>query len=179
MNKKWTLVLSSLVLVALVIGYKFYKPASNGIIDFKYARDKQDVLQLMQDNWYWLISSPDFDADFMLRERAPSNKDLTYKGKLTIKVLRKGKKLIGFVAYYKKSPHQGHLFLLSVDKKFRRKGYAEQLAKHAIDELKKMGATWIQVPTRLNNVKARTLYNKLGMEEYLQTDGFVYFRKML
>lgn len=179
MKKKW-LYITVLVLVLIVGGgVLFYPPPESMISDFNETRDTQAILNVMKDNWYWLISSPDYRADLMLSKRTPSHKEPQYFGKLVIKVLRNTNDLIGFVNYYKKNEYQGHLFLLAIDKKYRGKGYAKKLVLYAMNDLKKMGAQWVQLVTRETNTTARSLYKKLGLQEYLQEDGFVYFRKLL
>jgi ribosomal protein S18 acetylase RimI-like enzyme len=178
MGKKW---IYSIIIVLLIlgIGKLLYTPTNSLIYEFNESRDTKDILKLMHDNWYWLISSPDYRAGLMLSKRTPSHKEPQYFGKLVIKVLRNKDDLIGFVTYYKKSEYQGHLFILAVDKRYRGKGYAQQLTQHAIKELKNMGAQWVQLVTREANTAARSLYIKLGFTEYLIEDGFVYYRTSL
>lgn len=181
MNKQWRSIVIGLALLGCIGGgyYYFASFSQNSISDFNDKRDTCDVLALMKDNWYWLISSPDYQADFMLRERAPSHKDPVYFGKLIIKVLRKNNQLVGFTAYYKKTESQGHILFLAIDESFRRGGYASQLFDSAVDDLRKMGAKWVRLVTREGNSRARSLYKKMGMEEYRIDDGFAHYRMLL
>mgnify|MGYP002713097255 FL=1 len=146
------------------------------IVDFDYARDAQEVHALFRQNWYWLVAATpeQYDVDFILRYRARKHA-FDSIGAITLKVLREQNAFKGFVAYYKKNPQTGFILFLSVKDTARRKGYGEQLARHAIKDLSSQGMTTIELVTRPSNERALNLYrNKLGFKEIRRDQDFVY-----
>ena len=129
--------------------------------------------------WYLLISSPDFDVDFVFSHRAPNKREPQYFGKMDIKVLFQGNDPVGFVTYYLKSPHQGEILFLVVGEAFRGKRYGEVLLKHAFDALQKRGARVVKLVTRVENLAAQKLYVRMGFKEVERKYGFVYYRREL
>jgi len=158
--------------------FYFFAGERGPIYDFKYERDAKPILKIFDKDWYWLVASSreDYSADFMLKNKVPPGGGPEKFGELVIKVLLEDGKLAGFVAYHKKKFYEGFLLFLAVDKAFRGKGYGEQLARYAIDDLFEQGCSVIRLVTRTNNTAARKLYKKLGFDEALIEDGFVYFQ---
>ncbi|NRB22040.1 GNAT family N-acetyltransferase [Candidatus Dependentiae bacterium] len=153
---------------------------SNGIENFQDDRDTQDILRIMKDDWYLLIESEDYSAEHMLKHRAPSQYEPEYFGKMRIKVLRKDDKVVGFVTYYLQKTYQGHILFLVIDKDYRGRGYAQKLIHYALQDLKRMGAAYVRLVTRVENLAAQKLYSeKLGFEEYGRDRGFVNYAKKL
>lgn len=181
MTKK--LIKVAAVLILLSIGasvFYYYAPqpmfAQTGpITDFNDSRDTQDVLKLFEKDRYWLISSEDYDPAWALATRSPNKRDSRYFGKLNIKVLRENEQFVGFVAYYMKNFFLGQLLFLGINPDFRGKGYAQQLMKYAIEDMKKMGASMITLVTRTSNISAQAVYKKMGFTVTHEEDGFVYF----
>lgn len=184
-NNKIRILLAMLGLMtcAATIGgiYYYYTQtnSSKDIYNFNMERDSDDIHQVMKDNWYWLISSPDFSVDFMLKQKAPNNREPRYFGKLKIKVMRKNNSFVGFVAYYKKSFYEGQILFLVVDEKYRGKGFAQILLNYALNQLKKEGVSRARLVTRTSNLKAQALYKKEHFNEYARDDGYVYYEKSL
>lgn len=146
------------------------------ISPFQDDRDTKDILQLFDDNWHWLISSPDYSPSYALKYRAP-NRNPRYLGALQIYVLHENAKFAGFVAPYFKRAHEGFILFLGVKEEFRRKNYGRKLVRYAIDTLIDQGATSIKLVTRTTNTKAQALYKSLNFEvESVEPDGFVYFK---
>ena len=147
------------------------------VYDFVELRDTQPILEMFDKNWYWLVeaSRDEYSPEFMLQNRTPDKNPRNF-GKLIIKVLREGDKTAGFVAYYKKSFYEYKLLYLAVGRAFRGKGYGYELAKYALQDMFSRGCRLIKLVTRENNIKARSLYKKLGFTEYLVEDGFAYFK---
>ena len=181
------LLAATAIATALVGGYWWYvKPkmptavaastTESGILPYNEEQDKKDILTRFIQDRYWLLSSDDYDAEFMLDYKAP-NKNPLYVGKLHVNVLREDGKFAGFTAYYKKTMHEGALLFLDVSDEFRGKKYGEKLARFAIDELVKMGATTVSLWTRVDNLRAQGLYKKLGFVETYRDDGFMVLTK--
>jgi len=178
-------VLLSIGLVVLVGGgiqwyYSSCKASvcSGPISAFDDARDTQDILNLFETNWHWLVASSDYSPAYMLKHRAPNENPL-YHGKLSIKVLREKNAFVGFIAYYKKKPTEGFILFVAVKEEFRGKRYAEQLMKCAMDDLKSQGARSVWLITRLSNLRAQALYKRLGFYELQHDDEFIYFQREL
>ena len=147
----------------------------DSIIPFQDDRDTTEILDIFEKDRYWLVSSEDYSPEFMLKNRAPNKHDSRYFGKLIIKVLRENDQFIGFTAYYMKNFCTGILLFVAVKPELRGKGYAQQLMKHAINDLKRQGASIITLVTRTTNESAQKLYKRLGFTVSYEEDGYVYF----
>ncbi|MCL5874862.1 MAG: GNAT family N-acetyltransferase [Candidatus Dependentiae bacterium] len=177
----------SIGLGAVVSGliYKNYThiQEEKDIYPYDAARDEADIHQLIKNNWYWLIATPDYyfkdKIDFILHNMAPSMYEPRYFGKLQINVMRKDSNFIGFVAYYKKSFYVGQVLFLAVDEKYRGKRYAQILLDSALENLKNDGCQLARLPTRTTNFKAQSVYKRAGFTEYDRDEGYVYYEKKL
>ena len=170
-------------LVAFVVlaggaGYWLFR-TPEPISEFQYERDAADVLKMFERDHYWLLASEESDPDFMLRYHAPNKWDSQYFGKFKIKVLRKEGALIGFTAYYMKSPLLGFIQFVAVNPPFRGKGYAQQLLDYDLKQLKAMGAIRVELLTRTNNERAQKLYKRNSFQVKVVEDGYIYFFKNL
>lgn len=182
-KKRVLLILGIIVLVGGIQWYYWsHKTAayssSGPIVDFDDARDTKDILDLFENNWHWLVASADYSPAYMLKHRSPNENPL-YNGSLSIKVLREKNTFIGFIAYYKKTPHEGLILFVAVKEQFRGKHYAEQLMDYAMDDLKSQGARSVWLVTRLSNLRAQALYKRLGFYELQHDEEFIYFQKDL
>lgn len=168
-------------LLSILFGASYYLfSAQEGIYDYNPTTDRAFILDLFKTNWYWLVSehSVDFSAEYALDNRASSQGE-TYKNNLTIKVYRVHNKPVGFVAYYKKTFYKGYILFLAIDETQRAQGYGKKLLEYALDGLKKQGSMVAELITRTNNLKAQSLYKKLGFQEFWRNEGFVRFEKIL
>jgi ribosomal protein S18 acetylase RimI-like enzyme len=145
------------------------------VYDFNEKRDTQAILDIFKSDWYWLISSDDYSPEFMLKNRAPNNREPEYIGKLRIKVLRENDQFVGFAAYYMKSKYVGYLLFIAIKTELRGKRYGETLIRYVLNDLQHMGAQKIQLVTRTNNLRGQGLYNRVGFVEVGRDDEFVYF----
>ena len=177
-------------LLLLGTGIYFYGPliswqqkqehtTANSIIKaYDQTRDLPAILEIFQKDWYWLIASkPEYSQEFveyMFKNSTP-NKDPRYMGKLITKVLYENDQLVGFTSYYMKNFFIGIILFVVVKPEFRGKGYAQQLMKSAIEDLKQQGASLITLVTRTTNESAQKLYKRLGFTASYDQDGFVYF----
>ncbi len=138
----------------------------NGVARYSIQRDKEEIIRLFNDNWYWLIATgTEFDPAMFLNT---GDKQLRGKSKSDSKIFVycvQGKP-VAFIAYYKVGPHTGK-FRFVGNNKYDDKNYehVEQLVQFAINDLKKMGVYQIELITRLNNVRDIALYKKLGFRE--------------
>lgn len=167
----------TLSIVLLVSGLWFWLNTTGPISDFNDERDTKEILKIFERDRYWLLASPDYSPEFMLKYHAP-NQELQYIGRLNIKVWREKEKFVGFTAYYMKTPEFGFLLFLDINPEFRGKGkgYAEKLLKYALGQMKNMGAHYVQLCTRIDNMPAQGLYRRIGFHDISKADGFVYFQ---
>ncbi len=156
----------------------YYRYATPRLYEFEYARDMQTISNMFDRDWYWLIPGDrdSYSPEDAFRYRAP-HQNIRYAGRLAIKVMRQKDQLIGFVAYYMKSPTLGFLNFVVVDPAFRGKRYAEQMVQHAVDDMIKRGAKKITLLTRPSNIRARQVYKRLGFKEVREDDMFVYIER--
>ncbi len=171
---KW---LGGITVVALIAATTFYFCcySRSPIKEFDEKRDLPALLEMFYNDWWWLESATpeEYDPSITFKTRSP-NSNVYYQGQLNIKVIYDGSELAAFVAYFKHSFYVGQLLFLDVKEKFRRKGYGEQLARYAIDQLfNTMGVMRIFIYARPNNVRAIGLYNKLGFKEVSRDNTFV------
>jgi len=178
LRSKWFKITALTVSLAfLASGLWFWFNTGGPIYDFNDKRDTQEILKIFERDRYWLLASPDYSPEFMMKYRAP-NQELKYMGRLNIKVMREKEKFVGFTAYYMKAPGYGQLLFLDVNPEFRGKdkGYAEKLLKYALEQLKIMGAEYVQLHTRTDNERAQGLYRRVGFYEISRDDGFADFQ---
>lgn len=178
--KSWYKIVGLVALVVLAIGTGLWLfQTAEQIAEFQYEQDATDVLKIFERDRYWLLASEESDPDFMLRYLAPNKWDPQYFGKFKIKVLRKEGELVGFTAYYMKSPLLGFIQFVAVNPPFRGKGYAQQLLDYAIKQLKSMGAIRVELLTRTTNERAQKLYKRNNFQVKVVEDGYIYFFKNL
>ncbi|HLC07042.1 MAG TPA: GNAT family N-acetyltransferase [Candidatus Babeliales bacterium] len=156
--------------------YNYYRHAipQDNIYDFNATRDTNAIMDIFNQNWYWLLASPESSPAFMIKHRTYDTNPVHF-GSLHIKVLRESDKLAGFTAYYMETPTQGRLLFLAVDHAFRGRGYGRILALRAMQELFKMGADHIALWTRVSNLPAQKIYRELGFQEMFDENGYLYF----
>lgn len=143
------------------------------IRDYQEASDYGKLIELMEENFFWLSERRDFSPHRVLTWKAPFDNEKR-KGEAIIRVALYDKLLAGFVAFFKNSPEEGFIWLLAVDKNFRKRKIGEELMKNAIQELKEKNVKYISISTRSINTPALTLYKKLGfMEAYTNERGIV------
>ncbi|MDR3550370.1 MAG: GNAT family N-acetyltransferase [Candidatus Babeliales bacterium] len=171
------------------IGY-YYTHQSSSIgrqagpfYEYNNARDRADVETFFahgsEDRW-WLLWDPTeyYDLDLLLLGRAPNENPLYY-GTLQVKVLRENDQLVGFTTYYKQTPTVGRILFVAVKPEFRGRGYAKKIVEFDIAELKKMGAQKVVLFTRTQNVRAQSLYTKLGFYETSRVEGGINYEKVI
>jgi ribosomal protein S18 acetylase RimI-like enzyme len=166
--------LSSGLLLVIALGvFGAYKSMQGRIYDFVPSRDTAAILQNFNDDWYWLIAEGlAFDTKWMLETRSPDN-DPAYHGKLIIKVILDQGKTAAFTTYYRKSPQTGRIQFISVNRRFRGKGYAKKMVDYAVKDLFKQGCQEVILSTRVNNIWARRVYENYGFVAYKDDGRFV------
>lgn len=153
--------------IAIFVGWFAFKDTVDPqISNFDYNRDHVAIRQMFEHDWDWLIpvSRDRYSIDFLLQQRAPHQNPL-YAGRLIFKVLRKQNETIGFTAYYMKNSENAFFNFLDIKPEYRGKGYAEKLARYAINDMVDRGATTIRIVTYPHNTPALNLYRKLGFVE--------------
>jgi len=145
------------------------------IDDYDQARDEQDIKNTFYDEYYWLYPDESYDVEthvgFMLKYKAPNENPL-YVGTLYVKVARLEGKFVGFTAYHKETVIRGRLLFLAINKNFRKRGFGEQLARYAVEQLKQLGFHTIVLVTRVNN-PAQKIYKRIGFIETSHDDEFL------
>jgi ribosomal protein S18 acetylase RimI-like enzyme len=194
MNKHYSLAKVMAVALSIALGgglaHYYFKSArapreiitTQGVISaYDAARDKDDVMKLFKDDWYWLSVNeyvPE-EVAYMLDTHSPNHWEPQYTGKMNIAVLREQGKFVGFITYYmfeNAGPFPvGKILFLAVSPDFRGKHYGEILLNNAMQQLFAQGAHVARLVTRIKNDKARRLYSRAGMAEMGEDNGFVHF----
>jgi len=154
--------------LALAGGVLYFQQAPRGpIVDFVYDRDAQAVLKIFHADWDWLFPGPDYYPEYILKHRSPGEEPgrAAYRGKLKIKILRDNDKIAGFTTYYKENFYIGRIQFVAVASAFRKKGYGRLLTEYAIRQLFSLGCKKVVLLTRIKNVRARRLYERIGFKE--------------
>lgn len=173
--------------MSVVAGYYYFSAVDSSMVamqnsairPYNQADHKAFIKKQFKENWYWLISSFDYNIEHMLDTRSPNNYEPRYKGKMDIVVLHQEGQPVGFGTYYMRSSSHGEILFIAVDKAFRGKRYAQQLVLYCLEQLKKKGAKVVRLATRVENKGARKLYNRLGFPELDESQGFVHYRQEL
>ena len=169
--------LASLV-IALGSATTYYFWPKTGVYEYVAARDRQMILDIFAQDWYWLVAGDrnSFSPERMLDTKSP-NKNPEYQGVEHVKVYLVAGQPVGFVAFYKKKFYEGFLHLLGLQATARGKGYATQLMRTALDALFADPAImYIKLVTRMNNTAAIKVYERLGFKRAELDGDFVYFR---
>ncbi len=166
-----------------VAGFWYYKEnMSNktGIFDYKPSRDRAFLINLFNENRYWLVgeSIKDFSAEYTLDNKASSRNPMD-KNNLIIKVQVEDGKPAGLVAYRILKLLEAQILYLVVDQKYRGKGYAKNLLEYALGDLKKRDMNMAWLITRMGNKPARSLYESLAFKEFWSDDKFIKYKKYL
>ena len=152
-----------------------YKKETLPVYTYDKVRDYQDIIDLFELERFWLTSTIDYSPQYMLDFMAP-HKGTFYKNKLHIQVARPDKTFAGFTAFYMHDTKTGMILFLATRPEVRGKGYGKMLVRAAIKELKKMGATKVNLVTRTTNLAAQRVYVSLGFDEITRDEqGFVYY----
>jgi ribosomal protein S18 acetylase RimI-like enzyme len=171
MRSKWIGLVALGLVMVLGGGYYWYQKSSP-IKPYEASRDRAFIINLFKKDWYWLISdySPDYNVEFMLDKKSPTQNSTADVGKLIIKTYVENGVPMGFVAYYTKELKVGQLLFLAVDERYRGKGIARKLMNYALKDLKSLGMLAVRMNTRSDNKRARKLYESLGFK-LIWTDG--------
>lgn len=175
MNNTLKKILFIISMISIGTGIYFFTMQPEGIYPYERSRDRRNILNFFSNNWYWLVSSPDFSPEYMLDIRAIGHSSDPTQN-LTLFVYRKNKKFIGFVAYGLKNkvhPKVGYVLFLAVDTPYRKKGYAKKLLQYACTELIKQGVKQIELVTRTENYAAQRVYTSLGFTEIARDLSYV------
>jgi ribosomal protein S18 acetylase RimI-like enzyme len=175
------LVLVVVSLITLGVGAWFYQTHyGQGIYAYDPGKDREFILQLFKDNYYWLVAENcyDFSAPYILDNRASSKKPQD-KGNLIIRTYRKYNKPIGFIAYYLKDAFAGHILFLAIEEKERSHGYGRKLLDYAIKDLAHRGCIVINMDTRANNKPGIKLYESMGFKQVRNDGSFILFVKKI
>lgn len=130
-------------------------------------RDIRDVEKTFQDDFYWLTTRDSYDVRAMLTRRTSEFTDPAVNNNMSIYIMRDRltDAFIGFVTFFRLSFYKGQILFVSVNKAFQGRGYGQKLTEFALDQMKKMGMIKATLFTRLNNTKARKLYERVGFKE--------------
>lgn len=159
------LILLGLLATLSIVYISNDQPKENiSIRRYDQAKDFEALVAIINADLYWLSERPDFSPEKFLLWRAP-NFDPSRKGQAIIDVIEVDHATAGFIAYFKKSPQHGFIWLFAIDKNFRRRGLGEKLIEHALAELKRQGAQYATLTTRLHKTPALSLYQKIGFVE--------------
>ena len=150
-----------------------------GISEYRYPADKEAVIKILQDNWYWMVSesSTNFSAEYTFTHKAATNE--YPDGSLHIFVYRVHGKPVAFSTYYRSEPGVALVQFLGVAHDYRRHGYAQALLEYVVEHALAHGFTKVILAVRENNVPASRLYAKLGFKEFTKDDGFIWLQKAL
>lgn len=148
-------------------------------LEYQKERDFKDIDNLIEKYKFWL-----FHGDFKKGEcplypnfekmTYVNDFDLKYDVPYYIKVARVDGTSVGFITYYisenkhaksGESKKIGRVHLVCVDENYRRLGIAKRLVQDVIDFFKENNCQRAYLTTRSENIRAKSLYYKLGFNE--------------
>lgn len=153
--------------------------------EYDVKRDHASLDELVMKNAFWLFHGNVDESKLAIynnmREKTHSSDDFDVLEKVPYYTLvaRKENKVVGFITYYISSfkdfqTHEtkriGRIHLLCVDSDCRRGGMGIHLVKEAIEFFKKEHCFRAYLVTRPENIKAKSLYYKVGFVESEKTD---------
>ncbi len=102
-------------------------------------------------------------------------------------VLRVDNKTVGFVNYYMHHVHVLTFYLLSIglvhlialDPAYQGKGYGAQLLAHVIEKMEQNNMPTAMLNVKVNNTKARKLYEKAGFVPLAHAGDDIFYTKQL
>lgn len=183
-KKKYTVVTGILVvLFASLTGFGLWwhqRTAQQVIMPYAAERDREAIVKLFKDNWYWLIpEETPFSVEYYLDHKNPDQAGNGEDGVAAIFVYRFRNQTIGMVSFYPMSFYRGRLHFIVLDKAFRGRGISDTLLQYALDQMKQRGFTVVELITRVDNISAQKLYQRFGFKEFYRDNRFVRFEKEL
>ena len=191
MKKKYTplyFVKRVVLIVGLsaAVGLLYFKGTYNpvacvieGVEDYDPARDKQHIINLFNEDHYWLTVNDDYDIEHMLNTHSPNKYETRYFGKMPIKVIRDNGQVAAWSTYYMRSIYEGKILFVDVHPEYRKKRYARRLMQFAECDLRRQGAHKVTLATRTSNKAAQVAYERMGYTKSGISEGFVYYEKKL
>jgi ribosomal protein S18 acetylase RimI-like enzyme len=143
------------------------------VYTFKPSRDLKQMVELFEKNRNWLTYQKYSDPAFLFVNKTPSYRDARLMGRMETQVLRDGGNLIGYACYYIDLENKGKILFVVVDEKYRGKRYAQQLVNLALEYFKKHRVSYVYLATRLDNVRARSAYTRMGFFETERDDTYI------
>jgi ribosomal protein S18 acetylase RimI-like enzyme len=147
--------------------YAQLKQGTLRISAYNEAQDKEAVLKIFKDDWFWL-STGDYsekDITWRLKTGSPNEYEPRFFGKMKIAVLYDHDTLAGFITYYMKNFYEGHILFLGINPTFRGKRYGLLLLDYSAQDLKNMGAKIVSLVARTTNEPGIKLYTRFGMKK--------------
>lgn len=181
MNFRKKTIIALFLVNSIVCGSLFFYRRSGLVIrDVTFDKDFAaiDALFHKEDNWFWMICNEHLDTfplEKLLRYKMSNPYDNGPHNDLTTRVVEVDGKIAGFTAYYPKSKHVWQFLFLIVDQDFRGKGLAKKLLMYAAKDMVAHGAVKVDMVTRIENVKARSLYRQFGFKQVGTTKQHVLF----
>lgn len=168
--KKGALLVAMVGISAIVVYQYWPYQKQEGYYVYEFnddERDIRDVEKTFQDDFYWLTTRDSYDVRAMLTRRTSEYSDPAVNDNMSIYIMRDvlTDAFIGFVTFFRLSFYKGQILFVSVNKAFQGKGYGQKLTEFALDQMKKMGMLKATLFTRLDNTKARKLYERVGFKE--------------
>lgn len=155
------------------------KSRDNALQGYQEQRDRAALVELFNDNWFWLDNRPQVGGLAAFNEhlnKVSDKEESTRPTKMSWLVYYKDGKTRGFTSYFMRIPELkiGKILYLAVQKEYRSQGIARKLLKYAIAQLKNMGARIIEITVRLENYPAQNLYRSLGFAPVGSDSQYLY-----
>jgi len=118
-----------------------------------------------------MMKMADLDDVMKIEEKAFSmpwsrwmfERELLYKENSHFLIAGSGGKLIGYIGFWM-APDEAHIVTIAVRSDFQRRGIGRILIASALSLAVSLGAIRATLEVRVTNLRAQSLYNKLGFE---------------
>lgn len=157
---------------------------------FIYEQDIDDVMALIRDNIDTLVAipkgthlTPEIIDDHLAQFRASLKNNSPFGNyfktielnSVRTTVLRSKNHVVGFIKYFIPADQTGHIEILCVTKTRRNRGYGRRLVNYAIEDLRKMNTSEINLFADTRNLAAQNLYYAIGFKKLPQTQNDILY----
>lgn len=181
-RKKYTVFsvgVALLIFLGLGVGLWYSRSACDGVMPYVPERDREVIIKLFKDNWYWLIpEETPFSVEHFLDHKTPDQFG-EEEGISSIYVYCQDHKTIGMISFYPMSFYKARLHFIVLDKAYRGRGISDKLLTFALRMMKEQEFTTVELITRVDNVSAQKLYERFGFKEFFRDSRFVRYEKEL
>lgn len=170
--------LSVLTCICLFIaGCSSKTRTKEGLYPYDAELDRAFMLKHFKEDRFWLVADESYMYDPV--DTLDTGIHGIVKKPVKFFVYYKDQKPVAFISYYHESPLFGKIQFVDVDEQYQRQGIAKKMIRSVIDRMRGEGIRSIEIVTRLINIPALTLYEKIGFKKLYDNGKYIYLEYVL